>query len=154
MIKLFFMLNSSKNEICFAYKKLNTKTLNFFSCTTELSIKFFLLINIKMPTTVGILIFMSRKNFMLKWVEHEKSFITSSHKEFAPQGAKSFDQTLTETKHISVRTDSLQAYSFPLKLQGDQMFFLSEKHISWICLIKLFRTQKLIYNVRVLWQSR
>ena len=62
----------------------------------------FLLINVKMPTIVGILIFisrintpserfkaknflifvsilvfMSRKRFMLIWVEHEKSFITS-----------------------------------------------------------------------------
>ena len=35
------------------------------------------LINVKMPTIVGILTFMSRKNFMLSWVEHEKSFITS-----------------------------------------------------------------------------
>ena len=38
---------------------------------------FFPLINVKMPTIVGILTFMSRKNFMLCWVEHEKSFITS-----------------------------------------------------------------------------
>ena len=38
---------------------------------------FFLLINVKMPTIVGILIFMSRKNFILSRVEHEKSFITS-----------------------------------------------------------------------------
>ena len=30
-----------------------------------------------MPTIVGILTFMSRKKFMLSWVEHEKSFITS-----------------------------------------------------------------------------
>ena len=37
----------------------------------------FLLIDVKMPTTVGILIFMSRKNFMLNCIEHEKSFITS-----------------------------------------------------------------------------
>ena len=35
------------------------------------------LINVKMPTIVGILTFMSGKNFMLSWVEHEKSFITS-----------------------------------------------------------------------------
>ena len=33
--------------------------------------------NVKMPTIVGILIFMSRINLMLSWVEHEKSFITS-----------------------------------------------------------------------------
>ena len=38
---------------------------------------FFLLINVKMPTIVGILTFMRRKNFMLSSVEHEKSFITS-----------------------------------------------------------------------------
>ena len=38
---------------------------------------FFPLINVKMQTIVGILIFMSRKNFMLSPVEHEKSFITA-----------------------------------------------------------------------------
>ena len=35
-----------------------------------------LLINMKMPTIVGIFIFISRDNFLLSWVEHEKSFIT------------------------------------------------------------------------------
>ena len=39
--------------------------------------KFSLLINMKMPTIVGIFIFISRDNFMLSYVEHEKSFITS-----------------------------------------------------------------------------
>ena len=38
---------------------------------------FFLLINVKMPTIVGILTFMSRKKFMLSGVEHEIIFITS-----------------------------------------------------------------------------
>ena len=38
---------------------------------------FFPLIDVKMPTIVGILIFMSRKNFMLSCIKHEKSFITS-----------------------------------------------------------------------------
>ena len=37
---------------------------------------FILLINVKMPTVVGILTFMSRIKFMLSLVEHEKSFIT------------------------------------------------------------------------------
>ena len=37
--------------------------------------KFSLLINIKMPTIVGIFIFISRENFMLGRVEHEESFI-------------------------------------------------------------------------------
>ena len=38
--------------------------------------RFSLLINMKMPTIVGIFIFISKENFMLSWVEHEKSFIT------------------------------------------------------------------------------
>ena len=62
--KTLFMLNSAENEICSAYKKLNTNNLTFF-----------LQINIKMPTTiVGILKFtciINRKNFMLNWVEQE-----------------------------------------------------------------------------------
>ena len=36
-----------------------------------------MLINVKMSTIVGILTFMSRINFVLRWVEHGKSFITS-----------------------------------------------------------------------------
>ena len=37
---------------------------------------FFLLINVKMPTIVGILTFLSRKNFIFSSFEHIKSFIT------------------------------------------------------------------------------
>ena len=40
-------------------------------------IVFIILINVKMPTIVGILTLMSRINFVLSWVEPEKSFITS-----------------------------------------------------------------------------
>ena len=43
-----------------------------FSCLTQLSINFFLLIDVKMPT-VGILTFMSRKNRILGLSEPEKS---------------------------------------------------------------------------------
>ena len=35
-----------------------------------------MLINVKMPTIVGILTFKSWISFMLSWVEYEKSFIT------------------------------------------------------------------------------
>ena len=38
---------------------------------------FIMLINVKLPTIVGILTFMSRINIVLSPVEHEKSFITS-----------------------------------------------------------------------------
>ena len=44
---------------------------------------FFPLINVNMPTIVGILTVMSRKNFMLPRVEHEKSFITSGPEVFS-----------------------------------------------------------------------
>ena len=39
-------------------------------------IVFIMLINVKMPTIVGILTFMSRINSVLSRDEHEKSFIT------------------------------------------------------------------------------
>ena len=39
-----------------------------FSCSTQLSMKFSLLINMKMPTIVGIFIFISREIFMLNYV--------------------------------------------------------------------------------------
>ena len=41
------------------------EVIKLFSCSTQLSTKFSPLINMKMPTTVGIFIFISRENFML-----------------------------------------------------------------------------------------
>ena len=38
---------------------------------------FIMLINVNMPTTFGIVTFMSRIDFVLSRVEHENSFITS-----------------------------------------------------------------------------
>ena len=40
-----------------------------FSCATRLKLKFILLINVKMPTIVGILTFMSRINYQLLNIE-------------------------------------------------------------------------------------
>ena len=40
---------------------LSSEVINIFSCSTQLSMKFYLLINMKMPTVVGIFIFISRK---------------------------------------------------------------------------------------------
>ena len=48
------------------------EVIKLFSCSTQLSMKFFLLINVKMPTIVGILTFMSRKNSILGLSESEK----------------------------------------------------------------------------------
>ena len=49
------------------------EVIKLFSCSTQLSMKFFLLINIKMLTIVGILTVMSRKNSMLGLSEPIKS---------------------------------------------------------------------------------
>ena len=38
------------------------EVIKLYSCSTQLSMKFFLLINVKMPTNVGILTFTSGKN--------------------------------------------------------------------------------------------
>ena len=43
------------------------------SCSTQLSMKFFLLINVKVPTLVSILTYMSRKNSIISLSEPEKS---------------------------------------------------------------------------------
>ena len=49
------------------------KVIKKLSCSTQLSMKLFLLINVKMPTVVGILKFMSRKNSILSLSEPENS---------------------------------------------------------------------------------
>ena len=44
------------------------EVIKLFSCSTQLNMKFSLLINMKMPTIVGIYIFINRKNFMFSYV--------------------------------------------------------------------------------------
>ena len=44
------------------------EVIKLFSCSTQLSMKLSLLINMKMPTIVGIFIFISREIFMLCYV--------------------------------------------------------------------------------------
>ena len=48
------------------------EVIKLFSCSTQLSMTFFLLINVKMPTIVGILTFMNRKNSIPGLSEPEK----------------------------------------------------------------------------------
>ena len=55
---------------------LNISRISAFSGSQKSRMLFFVLINVTMPTIVGIITFMSRKNFMLNCVEHEKFFIT------------------------------------------------------------------------------
>ena len=58
------MLNSAEHEILIAHKHKNIKKFSIFSGSDKPRMLFFLLIN------VGILTYLSRKNFMLNWVEH------------------------------------------------------------------------------------
>ena len=48
------------------------EVIKHFSCSTQLSMKLFLLTNIKMPTIVGILKFISGKNSILGLYEPKK----------------------------------------------------------------------------------
>ena len=59
------MLNSVEHEILNAHKYKNLKKFSFFLGTVKPRMEFFPLIHVKMPTVVGILTFMSGKNFML-----------------------------------------------------------------------------------------
>ena len=59
------MLNSAEHEILNAHKYKYIKKFSIFSGLYKPRMLFFLLMNVKMPTSVGILTFMSRKNFML-----------------------------------------------------------------------------------------
>ena len=52
----------------------------------------FILINVKMPTIIGILSFMSMINFLLDLVEHKESFKTLDHIIWLPM--KPADQDL------------------------------------------------------------
>ena len=49
------------------------EVIKLFSCSAQLSTKFFLHINVKMPTIVGILTFLSRKNNILGLAEPKKA---------------------------------------------------------------------------------
>ena len=86
------MLQNVTNQevIQHTYQPDNVRTgleiIELFSCSTQLSMKFqplvitkmltvvfILLLNVRMPTIVGILTFMCWINFMLSYVGHEKS---------------------------------------------------------------------------------
>ena len=54
------------------FMKSGSEVIKLFSCSSQLSMEFFLLINVKMPTNVSILAFISRKNSNLGSFEPEK----------------------------------------------------------------------------------
>ena len=71
--KTFFMLISSTKFQLLISTKIPTKKFLALSLS---DVVFIMLINVKMPTIVGVLTFMSKINFVPSGVEYEKSFIT------------------------------------------------------------------------------
>ena len=59
----FFMLNSTEHNISTAHKKKYRKLNKLFALSIS-DVLFIMLINVKMPTIVSILTFMSRINFV------------------------------------------------------------------------------------------
>ena len=72
--KTFFMLNWVEHEILNAHKYKKYQEVRPFLGADNPRMLFFPLIQVKMPTIVGILTYMSGKIFKLNWVEHKKSF--------------------------------------------------------------------------------
>ena len=59
------MFNSTEHEISTAHKNYNTDKLRSVLLSVSHMLYFIMLINVKMPTIVGILTFMSKINFVL-----------------------------------------------------------------------------------------
>ena len=57
------------------YDEIRPEVIKLFSRSTRLSMKFFLLINVKMPTTVGILTFMSTTVGILRFMSRKNSIL-------------------------------------------------------------------------------
>ena len=92
--------------------------LKKISCSTQLSMKFFLLTNVKLPTIVGILTFMSRKNSILGLSEPEKSliswyFYTYEHLKFHAQLSWAWNIFITSGPNYRLHSNS---YNFKLSL--------------------------------------
>ena len=60
----FSMLNLAEHDILDSHKYKNIKKFSFLLGSDEPRMLFFLLINVKIPTVVGILIFISWKSFI------------------------------------------------------------------------------------------
>ena len=59
------MLNSTEYEVSSAHKKLKYRQIKKFLAVSSSDVVFIMLINVKVPTLVGILTLMNRINFML-----------------------------------------------------------------------------------------
>ena len=64
---------ASRLPICLDGSQPGPEVIKLFSSSAQLSLKFILLINVKMPTIIGILTFMSRINYWFLSFETEFS---------------------------------------------------------------------------------
>ena len=67
---------TSAAKLTVAVARPGPEVLKFFPCSTQLSIKIFTLIHVKMPTIIGILTFMSRQNSILGLSEPKINLIS------------------------------------------------------------------------------
>ena len=96
---------------------------------------FILLINVKMPTTVGILTFMSRINFMLSLVEHEIFFITSLQACYANFRLNRHSILYTEQATTVTPANA----TFPVQYQ--QLFNNTNSHLTGLNCHELFHNR-------------
>ena len=80
-----------------------------------------------MPTIVGILTFMSKIHFVLSWVEHEKSFLTSG-----PVGTDLGARNSSETIQDSFKGSDKHKFSSKMK----NSIFLSKLNICQGCSVQ------------------
>ena len=59
------MRHAHAGKICPCIRRPGSEVIKLFSCSAQPRLKFILLINVKMPTIVGILTFISRINYRL-----------------------------------------------------------------------------------------
>ena len=127
---------------------------SFFSCSTQLSTKFqlfvstkiqrkiflapslsdvifIMLINVKIPTVVGLSTFLSRINFVLSWVEHWKSFITSRPGFVTHVFKRYLSQNLAKVPKFSLC--SLRPFQTSLHTIDDSYLLSQTMFLSHIC---------------------
>ena len=76
VLQVLLILGCTEMALCNVTERSGPEVIKLFSCSTQLSMKFFLLINVKMPTIVGILTFRSGKNSILGLSEPKISQIS------------------------------------------------------------------------------
>ena len=111
------VMHRLSRDTCFITKvNPGPKVINLFPCSTQHRMVYFLLINVWMPTIVGISTLMSRKNISLDISEPEKKadflniFYTFEHVKFLNWAWKKYYYTTLETEGVSnsIPTAALQ----------------------------------------------